>query len=142
MRMQVQYDLVHQSAQGLRVADVVTNLSVPVVLPVYQHAQILGLQLEGSGARRLLEVSNRLPRFSLDEQWVESSVVHQATVRTDRQHYRLNSQGRERPPRAEDTLEVTYRCLAYWRPDSWHSVYALWLAHGQEKLMTFPSIRD
>lgn len=139
-RLQAQYDLVHEGRRPPEAADILTNLGIPCILPVYDHPDIEALDLTGFQGLRLLERGNQLPRGAMDEQFYLSSEVYEATIRTDRERSRINNRGVTRPPEPGDTASVLYRALALWRPDAWHPVYSLWHEYGRETLLAFPKL--
>lgn len=139
-RLQLQHDLVHQGRRPPTIEDILTNLGIPCVLPVYEHPAIAALDLAGPRALRLVERGNRLPHGVLDDQFHHGGTLHQATVRTDPEGSRMNNRGVTRPPGPGDTTDIPFRGVAYWRPDPWYPVYSLWHAYGREQLHTFPAL--
>lgn len=137
-KLQLQYDRLHLERRPLRIEDILTNLGVPCVLPVYEHPSVTGLGFTSPAGLRLLERGNQLSHGAMEGQFYLSPEVHQATVRTDPEKRRSNNHGMTRPPNPEDTTVIPFRGLALWRPDAWHPVYSLWYQHGRENLLTFP----
>ena len=137
-KLQLQHDRIHLERRQLRLEDLLTNLGVPCVLPVYTHPAVTELNLTSPSGLRLLERGNLLPHGAMDGQFYLSPAEHQATVRTDPEKRRSNNHGMTRQPNPEDTTVIPFRGLALWRPDAWHPVYSLWYQHGRENLLTFP----
>ena len=137
-KLQLQYDRIHLERGQPRIEDILTNLGIPCVLPVYEHPAMTGLDLTSPQGLRLLERGNLLPHGAMEGQFYRSRVIHQATVRTDPENRRSNNHGMARTPNPEDTTTVTFRGLALWRPDAWHPIYSLWHQYGRENLLTFP----
>ena len=137
-KLQLQFDRIHLDRRQLRLEDIVTNLGIPCVLPIYDHPAVAELNFTSPAAMRLIERGNHLPHGTMEGQFYLSPEVHQATVRTDPEHRRTNNHGMSRSPNPEDTTTITFRVLALWRPDAWQPIYRLWHQHGRDRLLTFP----
>lgn len=135
-KLQAQYDTVHFGNYGrLREMDVLGSLTLPCVTPVYKHAALNHLDLDGSRGRKLLGQRHSVNEVSC----CASGKGRMTEVRIDLPDRRTDDRGRERAARPEDRRMVDTWFVAYWIPDPWSGMFPVWRQHGgREALLKFP----
>ena len=140
IRLQEQYDLIHHDRETPEPEDLLTEVGIPCIFPIYRHAEIRSINFTSPVSLRALENRNRLPINTMQNQFHLSGVDHVAEIRTDNPNKRINNHGKISTPDPHDTKTITYQCLALWRSDRWYPIYSLWYTHGREQLLMFPEL--